>query len=82
MTDALAQAHAALPQEPAEPLMAASISVTACGCGSIYVRFHDETGVIFAAAAMPLPVAAGFQGQMMDEIEGVMAGLKAGGCVH
>ncbi len=57
--------------------MATSISVAACSCGcaSIVVRLHDETGTIFAAGSMTPETAVDFNDQVISTIEGVVGGL-------
>ena len=48
-----------------------------CGCCSVYVRFHDEHGVIFAAAPMAPEVARAVADELIEAAaatEGLVAG--------
>lgn len=69
--------------DPFDIRMAASITITRCNCGSVYIRLHDRAGEIFAAACMPLEVALIASERISDECEAIVAGVKLPeGCLH
>ena len=72
----------------AEPRRAASVSVSHCEHGTVFIYLHDEAGEAFAVAAMDLSCAAdvlesfGIECQAALEIAQRAAGINDNQAVH
>ncbi|MFN3582945.1 hypothetical protein [Phenylobacterium sp.] len=61
----------------AEPIRAASISISRCEHGTIFIHLHDGAGSVFAVAPMDVHVAADVLEDLGDQVEAVVNALLA-----
>lgn len=62
----------------ADPIRAASISISRCPHGSIFIHFHDAAGEVFAVAPMDVHTAADVLEDLGDQVEAAVGALIGG----